>query len=302
VATWAPLFAAIIAAAVAVLGYGLTNRSKQLDARAKAYADALTAIEAYKSLPYRIMRCTVNPEDRADVQHLVSDVEQQVAFFRRWLALESARVGLSYEALANKVMQRGADYRGQAWGENARRGDHDPATFPIGFDYKDQFEQGVCLAAMRHDLGRRRRVPSSKISQPSSVGTSFNVQDSEGNTYRITLVKFIDPAEVKDQQNTSINGNRFVGAAFEIKALNGALRNENANKCATLVGSNGQTYTASPYVITGYTNFSNGNINVDRGGSVTVAVTFEVPASVTASNVQWAPEAGFGIAFRWRLP
>lgn len=39
--TWVPVIAAMVAAAAALLGYVITNRSKQLDARTKAYADAL---------------------------------------------------------------------------------------------------------------------------------------------------------------------------------------------------------------------------------------------------------------------
>jgi len=161
--TWAPVITAIGAAAVALLGYLLTSRSKQLEAKAKAYADALSAIEAYKSLPYRIRRRAKDEKDQADLQQLVGDTEQEVAFYRRWLALESARVGLAYEALANKVMKNGANDRRSAWSQEP-----DPETFTYGFDYYDEFEQGVCLAAMRHDLGRRRRMPGSGLSGVSS--------------------------------------------------------------------------------------------------------------------------------------
>jgi hypothetical protein len=150
-ATWVPLIAAIVAAFVALLGYWLTNRSKQLDAKAKAYAEALSTIEAYKSLPYRIRRRITDPKDEADLQHLVGDVQRDIAFYRRWLALESATVGLAFEALANRVMSQGGGYRREAW--NAMP---DPTTFSSGYPYDDQLEQDVCLAAMRKALGYRR--------------------------------------------------------------------------------------------------------------------------------------------------
>jgi|ERR1017187_3234678 hypothetical protein len=162
-ATWVPVLAAITAAAAGLLGYWLTSRSKQLDAKAKAYADALSAIEAYKSLPYRITRRAKDGKDESDLQHLVGDIEQQVAFYRRWLALESATVGLAYEALANRVMKNGANDRRHAWAQEA-----DPTSVTSGFVYSDELEQGVCLAAMRHDLGRRRRGPGDRISHRSS--------------------------------------------------------------------------------------------------------------------------------------
>lgn len=163
-AAWVPVLAAITAAAAALLGYWLTNRSKQLEARAKAYADALTTIEAYKSLPYRIRRRAKDGNDQADLQHLVGDTEQEVAFYRRWLALESPTVGLAYEALANKIMRNGANDRRNAWSQYP-----DPETFTYGFDYYDELEQGVCLAAMRQDLGRRRRLPGNGPDRLSSV-------------------------------------------------------------------------------------------------------------------------------------
>lgn len=178
--TWVPLLAAITAAAAALLGYWLTSRSKQLDAKAEAYADALSAIEAYKSLPYRIRRSTNDPGDLAALQRLIGDVEQEIAFYRRWLALESATVGLAFEALANKVMKLGGKHRGDAWNKPK------PPNFPFeadrtAYEYHDQFEQRVCLAAMRWDLGRRRRTARNGLSQPSSAarpGQSSHAQSS----------------------------------------------------------------------------------------------------------------------------
>ena len=56
----------------------------------------------------------------------------------RWLALESPTVGLTYEALANKIMKNGANDRRNAWSQ-----DPDPERFTYGFDYYDELEQGV---------------------------------------------------------------------------------------------------------------------------------------------------------------
>ena len=60
---WAPILAAIVAAFAALAGYSLTYRTKRLDAKAEAYAKALSSIEAYKSLPYRIGRRTTDNDD-----------------------------------------------------------------------------------------------------------------------------------------------------------------------------------------------------------------------------------------------
>ena len=90
------------------------------------------------------------------------------------------------------------------------------------------------------------------------VGSYFDVQDGSGDTYRVTLVKIIDPAQGADQFTSPDRGKRFVGVVFTIKALNGSPQDEDANGDAAVVGSNGQTYTADFDDIAGYTNFSNG--------------------------------------------
>jgi hypothetical protein len=140
--------------------------------------------------------------------------------------------------------------------------------------------------------------------QPTTagIGSYFDVQDSSGNTYRVTLAKVIDPAKGSDQFTTPDNGKRFVGAVFTIKALNGSPSNEDANSDAALVGSNGQTYTADFDSIAGYTNFNSGSIDVAQGDTVTGAVTFQVPTGVAVSKVQWTPDGGFGSTVQWNVP
>ena len=133
------------------------------------------------------------------------------------------------------------------------------------------------------------------------VGSYFDVKDSSGDTYRVTLVKIIDPAQGADQFTTPDSGERFVGAVFTIKALSGSPQNEDANNDAAVVGSNGQTYTADLGDIAGYTNFSNGSINVAQGGTSTGAVVFQVPDGVKVREVQWTAASGFGSTVQWQV-
>lgn len=142
---------------------------------------------------------------------------------------------------------------------------------------------------------------SSPASKPkvAGVGSYFDVQDGSGDTYRVTLVKVIDPAQGADQFNTPDSGNRFVGAVFTIKALSGSPQDEDANDDAAVVGSNGQTYNADVDDIAGYTNFSNGQINVAQGDTTTGAVVFQVPDGIKVTEVQWSTSAGFGSTVQW---
>ena len=125
------------------------------------------------------------------------------------------------------------------------------------------------------------------------------MQDGSGDTYRVTLAKIIDPAQGADQLSTPDTGKRFVGVVFTIKALSGSPQDEDANNDAAVVGSNGQTYTADFDNIAGYTNFSNGSINVAQGNTTTGVVVFQVPDGVKVAEVQWTASGGFGSTVQW---
>jgi hypothetical protein len=136
---------------------------------------------------------------------------------------------------------------------------------------------------------------------PGKVGSSFALADGSGNTYQVTLVKVIDPAQGAGEFDSPDSGKRLVGAVFRIKALTGSPQNEDANNDAVLVGGNGQNYSADFDNIAGYTNFDSGTIHVAQGDTVTGAVTFQVPVEVTVSNVQWSALSGFGAMVEWDL-
>jgi len=134
---------------------------------------------------------------------------------------------------------------------------------------------------------------------PGKVGSQFDLKDGSGDTYRVTLVKVIDPAQGADQFSSPDSGKRFVGLVFTIKALTGSPQNEDANNDAVLVGRNGQNYSADFDDISGYTNFDSGTIHVAQGDTVTGAVTFQVPDGVPVSKVQWSALSGFGSLVEW---
>ena len=149
------------------------------------------------------------------------------------------------------------------------------------------------LPSTSGNLATGRQAP------PGKVGSSFALEDGSGNTYQVTLVKVIDPAQGAGQFDTPDSGKRFVGAVFRIKALTGSPQNEDANNDAVLVGGNGQNYSADFGDIAGYTNFDSGMIHVAQGSTVTGAVTFQVPNGVMVSKVQWSALSGFGSMLEW---
>jgi len=140
------------------------------------------------------------------------------------------------------------------------------------------------------------------LQAPAGVtGASFSLNDGGGISYQVTLVKVIDPAQGANQFSTTGSGKRFVGLVFRIKGLTGSPQGEDANNDAVLVGADGRVYQADLNGIAGYTNFDDGAIHVTPGQTVTGAVAFQVPASVTVSTVQWTALSGFGPMVEWNV-
>jgi hypothetical protein len=142
----------------------------------------------------------------------------------------------------------------------------------------------------------------SSTSLTGPVGTSYSVTDGNGDEISVTLTQVISPAQGADQFNTPQNGDRFVGAVFTIRGISGTF-SDDANNDATLIGSNGQTYTADFDSIAGYTNFDDGDYAVSAGESSVGAVTFQVPLGVAVSRIEWSANAGLsGDPGEWLIP
>ena len=142
--------------------------------------------------------------------------------------------------------------------------------------------------------------PSNNLSGP--VGTTYTVNDQSGDKMSVTLTRVIDPAQGADQFTTPDSGNRFVGAVVSITGISGNF-SDDANNDATLIGSNGQTYSADFDSISGYTNFNSGEYNVSAGEKSVGAVTFEMPLAVKVAKIEWSANGGLGGApAEWQVP
>lgn len=151
-----------------------------------------------------------------------------------------------------------------------------------------------------HAKAKAIPTPSNSLSGP--VDTTYTVTDQSGNKISVALTRVIDPAQGSDQFTTPDNGNRFVGAVFKIMGLSGTF-SDDANNDATLIGSNGQTYSADFNSIAGYTNFNSGEYNVSAGEKSVGAVTFQVPIAVKVAKIEWSANGGFGGApAEWQVP
>jgi len=134
----------------------------------------------------------------------------------------------------------------------------------------------------------------------AKIGFNYDVQDVNGNTYLVALVKVIDPAQGADHNTTPDSGKRFVGAVFTITAWDDSPHGEDANRDAAVIGGDGQIYSADINDIAGYTNFDNGSIHVAQDETVTGSVTFQVPDGIDVLKIQWAA-SGSGSTVQWNV-
>jgi hypothetical protein len=157
-------------------------------------------------------------------------------------------------------------------------------------------------SALSCGAGQHQATLSLSNSLSGPVGTVYTVTDQNGNKISVTLTKVTDPAQGADQFTTPGSGNRFVGAVFTITGISGTF-SDDANNDATLIGSNGQTYTADFDSIAGYTNFNNGEYNVSAGENSVGAATFQIPLTVKVTKIEWSANDGFGGApAEWLIP
>jgi len=134
------------------------------------------------------------------------------------------------------------------------------------------------------------------------VGDLLSLPGQSGATAAVTLVAVTDPAQADVQPFQPAAGKRFVSATFTILDTGPAITGD-ANNDATLIGSDGQTYTADFDTLAGCTNFAHGVYQLGHGESSTGCVAFQVPIGVTVSKVKYSPDSGFSGDFgEWLVP
>ena len=161
--TWAQT-AAVLAGVIAVAGglvsvaltYNLNQRAARRERQTKVFADALTAIEDYAELPYRIRRRPGSPGIKHELTEQISQIQSRVAFHQAWLSIETPGVASSYEDLVRAAKTQAGKQIKQAWLQPATTED---AQVSLGAGYpRDEIDaaRGRCVAAMRDALGRTR--------------------------------------------------------------------------------------------------------------------------------------------------
>jgi hypothetical protein len=158
-AAWAPVAAAFVAGAVAIIGYRSTQNAKRLDQKAELYAKALAAVTAYKQLAYRIRRRPAGDSaTRKELGQVASDVHEQLTYYRHLLRLDSGKVAEAYDELVRAVYRRGKQHRDAAWRQAPTYSDL--GMTQVGtYLYEDHDALDYCIYVMREQL-KRPRLPA----------------------------------------------------------------------------------------------------------------------------------------------
>ncbi|KND26587.1 hypothetical protein [Streptomyces stelliscabiei] len=156
--TWAQT-AALIVPFIALFGafltYALNQRAVRKERRAKTFAEALTAVEEYLEMPYRIRR---RPKSSSTVRQQLTDevsgLLARMAFHQAWLQIEASAVAGPYATLVATATARaeaGAQMR-LAW-------DQPPITTDSGMNLgvpyprdRSNAARAECIEVMRSHL------------------------------------------------------------------------------------------------------------------------------------------------------
>jgi hypothetical protein len=148
------IWAAAIAAVVALTGFLVNGSLNRATEKRRACAEALSSIEAYLQLPFTFRRRPDNtPETLTRLGDLLSSVQVQVAFHKRYLQLEDKKVADAYTALYQKYDTTNPTYRQEALDTPPGRVEI-PKGWPPSGDTKTEWD--ACIKLMREHVNRTR--------------------------------------------------------------------------------------------------------------------------------------------------
>lgn len=151
-----PVIAIVGAALVALLTYGLNRRAARRERRALAFGEALSVIEDYAEMPYRIRRRPGTLEGRHQLTEEVSRIYSRLAFHQALLDLEAPTVAAAYRLLANEAKAEVGAQLTTAWQKPVRSTDPEMNLEEHYDRTRVDRARDQCVATMRTALGHKR--------------------------------------------------------------------------------------------------------------------------------------------------
>jgi hypothetical protein len=119
----APAIAILGAALTALLTYLLNRRAAHRERRAHAFGEALSVVEDYAEMPYRIRRRPGTVEGRNQLTEEVSRIYSRLAFHQALLDIEAPPVAAAYRILVNVAKAEVGSQMKAAWQKPVRTTD-----------------------------------------------------------------------------------------------------------------------------------------------------------------------------------
>lgn len=161
-------WAAIVAAAVAILLAFVRHTTEKRDRRRSLYSDAFAEAMRWVELTWRVRRrATVDAPELVAAGH---DIQERINYFSSWLALESPELCRSYCTFVDAVKGRALPMLRTAWAEPVRP----PSAGAAGLsDPRDPEAEQRFLNDVRDHLSfRPRKRRAVKARNPATSNTS----------------------------------------------------------------------------------------------------------------------------------
>lgn len=116
----ATIAAAVIGAAVIVIGFGVQRRAAERERRAAIYGEAIRAVEDYLEAPFLILRREETPAVRREITTHISEVQSRIAYYRALLGVHaSEEVAAAYIAFERAARDEAGRAMTKAWRSKA---------------------------------------------------------------------------------------------------------------------------------------------------------------------------------------
>jgi hypothetical protein len=150
----APVVAILGAALTALLTYALNRRAARRERRARAFGEALSVIEDYAEMPYRIRRRPGTVEGRHQLTEEVSNIYSRLAFHQALLDIEAPAVAAAYRLLSNEAKAEIGEQMKVAWQKPLRQTDPEMNLEEHYDRSRVDAARDHCVETMRAALGQ----------------------------------------------------------------------------------------------------------------------------------------------------
>ncbi len=143
------LLAALISAAVSIVGYWQNARAKRLDRQRQLFAEAFRSVMEYREFVYKVRRRPPNA-DRNQITDALSEVQARLNLHMTTLEIEAPFVAEHFVTLVNETRRVVGPQISSAWEQSPPASDANMQIQDIDMSELEPFEAAYISACNRH--------------------------------------------------------------------------------------------------------------------------------------------------------